>query len=100
VNFWQPTLPKDKPRRFNVVLVNDTYEKASGTLELTWLDSAGKSAGPQAQMPFAVDPLGQALLDVELAAPAKPGEYVLTCKAFWDSKPWSPTIARRMVRVE
>lgn len=100
VNFWQPTLPKGKPRAYNVVLVNDTQEKASGTVELAWVDSAGKPAGPRAERPFTIDPVGQASLEVEHAPPTTGGDYVLTCKAFWEGKPWSPTIARRKVRVE
>jgi hypothetical protein len=37
--------------------------------------------------------------DVALTAPTAPGNYVLTARAFWDGQPWSPTIARRKVRV-
>jgi hypothetical protein len=35
-----------------------------------------------------------------MAKPDKtPGRYVLTAKAYWDGKPWSPTVARRKVVV-
>lgn len=52
-----------------------------------------------AKQGFEVAPLGDASYDVSLAAPASPGRYVLTVKAVWDGKPWSPTVARRKVTV-
>ena len=39
------------------------------------------------------------IVDPTLATPAAPGRYVLTAKAYWEGKPWSPTVSRRNVAV-
>jgi hypothetical protein len=98
VNFWQPRLKAQSARSYRVMLVNDTYEPARGRLELSWAAEDGKSA-PTTGQRFELSPLGQMTYDLALTAPAAPGRYVLTAKAYWDGKPWSPTVARRKVAV-
>ena len=47
----------------------------------------------EAEQDFTVDALGQSSQDITLATPAEPGKYVLKLRAFWDGKPWSPTLS-------
>ncbi len=101
VNFWQPSLSAKAERDYRVMLVNDTQQTARGRLELTWQpQGSGPAAPPARRQSFAVPALGQASYDVPLAAPSASGRYVLTAKAVWDGKPWSPTVARRKVTVK
>jgi len=100
VNFWQAKLRKGEGRTYRVMLVNDTYDAAEIQLSLGWQTADGKPAAPESAKTIAIAPLGQASCDVDLAAPADPGAYVLTAKALWPGKPWSPTISRRKATCE
>jgi len=99
LDFWQPSLPSATKRTYRVQLVNDTHETATGRLSLTWEPN---QVGPpvQAETRFTVAPAGTAVCALELPAPATPGRHLLVARAFWDGKPWSPTISRRKVRIE
>jgi hypothetical protein len=82
-----------------VQLVNDTHETATGRLSLTWeLEPGGLPV--QAATRFTVAPVRTAVCELELAAPSRAGHYLLVARAFWDGKPWSPTISRRKVLIE
>ena len=99
LDFWQQSLPSTTRRNYRVKLVNDTQETATGRLSLAWqLEQGGLLV--QAETGFTVSPVGTAVRVLELAAPSTPGEYMLVARAFWDGKPWSPTISRRKVRIE
>jgi hypothetical protein len=100
VNFWQPSLPAGAPRGYQVLLVNDTDQAATGKLELVWLNEAGDRAAASSQQEYAIPALGQASYEVTLATPANAGPYVLAAKAYWDRQPRSPTVARRKVTVK
>jgi hypothetical protein len=99
VNFWQPTLAAAVERSYTVMMINDTQQTAHGRLELAWLREDGRPEEPRVEKTFTLAPVGQMTYDVALTAPTAPGNYVLTARAFWDGQPWSPTIARRKVRV-
>lgn len=97
VRFWQPDLSAGQPRRYGVMLVNDTHEAARGRLELLWeLDG---TAVARAEIPYAVPAGGQQTCQLALATPRHPGKYELKARAFWEGKPWSPTVSRRRVSV-
>jgi len=99
VNFWQPELPAGGDRRYRVMMVNDAGEPAKGRLELLWEPESGGPAVARTERPFEVPAIGQASYEVPLATPTQEGRYLLKVSAFWDGKPWSPTMARRKVSV-
>jgi len=100
VDFWQPTLATGTKRTYRVTLVNDVHEPAAGKLVLSWEPQQGGPPVAQATNPFEIAPVGQASVEVELAAPPENGEYLLTARAFWDGTPFSPTVCRRKVAFE
>jgi hypothetical protein len=100
VNFWQPTLPAGKERSYRVTIINDTYEPARGRLELGWRSPTSGTAAAGSACDIEVPVLGKAVYELPLAAPAVPGTYVLTAKAFLDGKPGSATVSRRDVVVK
>jgi len=96
-------------RRRQAKLPRDAGERhltsRRGRLELSWEpDPAAKppapAAGAKAEQAFRVAALGQRSQDIAAAAPDVPGRYVLTVRAYWDGKPWSPTVSRRKVEVK
>jgi beta-galactosidase len=101
INFWQPELAAGAARTYRVMMVNDTYEPAKGKLELAWEEGGGgKAEGGRKAWQFELPALGQASYDLPLTTPDKPGKYVLKARAFWDGKPFSPTLSRRKVTVK
>jgi hypothetical protein len=100
LNFWQPSLTAGARRHYRVMMVNDTCQPAAGKLEVVWLSEAGGREAGSSRQDYEIPSLGQASYDVTLATPAIPGPYVLAAKAYWDGKPWSPTVARRKVTVK
>jgi hypothetical protein len=99
LDFWQPTLPAGAKRAYRITLVNDTHEPARGKVTLAWLRESGGAAVAQAEQPFEVAPVGRTSCEIELAAPAREGRYVLTAKASGLGKSSSPTLSRRQVTV-
>jgi beta-galactosidase len=100
VHFWQPSLPPATERRYPVILVNDAYEPAKGRLELGWEPEGGGQAAGRKEIAFEVPALGRSTYEIALPTPTGEGKYVLSARAFWDGKPWSPTVARRKVAVK
>jgi hypothetical protein len=96
ISFFQPVLAPGK-RTFQVMLVNDEYDKAAGKLTLT-LEKNGGTAGASAEAPFEVASLGQTTLYIDLNVPDDPGEYRLVAKA--DTGKVAPTLSRRRVSVK
>jgi hypothetical protein len=99
VDFWQPTLLAGTKRMYRLTLVNDTQEPVRGHLTLAWVREQGGSAVAQEEQPFTVEAVGRSYSEIELAAPAREGRYVLTAKAFCDGKPWGPTLSRRQLTI-
>ena len=90
LSFWQPELAPGK-RTFRVMLVNDEYEEASGTLTISLAEKA-------AQKPFTVGALGQTTSNIDLDVPETPGDFLLQAKA--DAGKGQPTISRRKVAIK
>jgi beta-galactosidase len=84
LSFWQPKLAPGR-QTFQVMVVNDEYTTASGTLTLT-LGNA------HAEAPFLVAPLGQTTMYIDLDVPNTPGDYLLQAKA-------GTTLSRRKVAI-
>jgi hypothetical protein len=90
LSFWQPEIVPGK-RTFRVMLVNDEYREASGTLTVAL-------AGRETQKPFTVGALGQTTLYVDLEVPNTPGDFQLQAKA--DAGNGHPTISRRNISIK
>ncbi len=95
LNFWQPQLTPGK-RTFQVLLVNDEYQPASGTLTISLATKSGSELA-RAQKPFRVAALGQTTLYIDLDIPNAPGDAMLQAKA--DAGKAPPTLSRRNVRI-
>jgi hypothetical protein len=89
LSFWKPTVAPGK-QTFEVMLVNDQYEAAAGTVTVS-LGSA------RATVPFNVASLGQTTLYVDLDVPNTPGAFLL--QAAVDTGKGKPTLSRRKVKI-
>ncbi|MGO8928171.1 MAG: glycoside hydrolase family 2 protein [Limisphaerales bacterium] len=99
INFFQPTLPLGGSREFAVMMVNDTYQAASGQLVLTLETRAGKVLS-KAKLPYAVPELGDRTFQVPLLIPNQPGDCILKAAAIPDGNaPDGPTLSRRWVKL-
>jgi hypothetical protein len=98
IKHYLPTEQGSFERTFRVILTNDTYEPAQGTVELSWRTEDGKRVLASGQRPFAVAALGQAKCDLALPPPPL-GNHLLVAKATWPGKPWSPIVSRRKIVV-
>jgi len=98
IRFWQLSLPAGESRRYEVMLVNDTYHRAQGRLELLW-ESDGNPL-ERTEIPYAVPAAGQTAYHLDLATPHHAGKHLLKARTSWDGKPWSPTVSRRKVSVD
>jgi hypothetical protein len=90
INFWRPALKPGVEERFQVMMVNDEYQPAKGTLTL--------SLGPATRsVPFEISPLGQYTYAIDLKTPDQEGAYLLKVVAQVEGK--TPTLSRRKVRI-
>jgi hypothetical protein len=96
LSFFQPEVAPGK-RTFRVMLVNDEYREASGTLTIS-LERKGAGEVARAQQPFTVSALGQTTLDIDLDLPNTPGDFLLQAKA--DRGKGQPTLSRRHVAIK
>jgi hypothetical protein len=81
------------------MMVNDTYQAASGQLVLTLETRAGKVLS-EAKMPYAVPELGDRTFQVPLLIPNQPGDCILKAAAIPDGNaPDGPTLSRRWVKL-
>jgi len=99
INFWHPQLAAGSKHRFRVMAVNDEYDAAKGRLVLAFAPASGGNEVVRGETPFEIPPLGQMTYDFILEAPTTPGEYLLSAKAYWPARSWSPTLSRRKVSV-
>jgi len=97
IDFWQPSLKAGASRRFTVMMINDDYDSRSGKLTLT-LEGPGGAVAASTETEFQLAGLGQQTVQLELAAPAKPGDYMLKAVA-QAAGVATPTISRRQVKI-
>jgi beta-galactosidase len=97
INFWHPQLVVGSKQRFRVMIVNDEYEGAKGRLVLAFSPASGGAEVVRGETALEIPSLGQMTYDFTLEAPTTPGDYLLSAKAYWRARPWSPTISRRKV---
>ena len=99
INFFHPQLEAGSKQRLRVMTVNDEYDAAKGRLVLTLTPANGGAELVRSETPLEIPPLGQMTYDFILEVPATNGEYLLSAKAYWPSKKWSPTESRRKVSI-
>lgn len=97
LNFWQPMVPAASKRRFLVMMINDKYEKASGSLVLRFVRTDDTESN-RGEVPFVLPALGQMTYAFDLKAPDEPGEYLLKAEGYIKGDR-VPTISRRKVSV-
>ncbi|MBL8234768.1 MAG: hypothetical protein JNL98_40085 [Bryobacterales bacterium] len=93
VNFWRSELKAGEERIYPVMMINDEPRAANGVLTLRFAPD-----GPKYEQPFELPAYGQHTWNVRLAAPARPGEYMLRAEAAAGGSA-EPTVSRRKVRV-
>jgi beta-galactosidase len=96
LSFWQPKLAAGK-QTFQVMLVNDEYQAAAGSVTVSLLSPSGAEAA-RAQAPFQVGSLGQTTLYIDLDVPKTPGDFLLQAKA--DAGNGKPVLSRRRVAIQ
>jgi hypothetical protein len=79
-----------------VMLVNDEYNVAAGTVTVSLQSKSGGEAA-RAQAPFQVGSLGQTTLYIPLDVPNAQGDFLLQAKA--DAGKGKPTLSRRRVTI-
>ena len=99
INFFQPKLEAGSEPRLRVMCVNDEYEAAKGKLVLSLTPASGGEEVARTETPLEIPPLGQMSFDLDLEAPRTNGDYVLSAKAYWPVKKWSPSVSRRKVAI-
>jgi hypothetical protein len=97
INFFHPQLEAGSKQRMRVMAVNDEYDAAKGSLVLALTPAEGGAEVARQETPLEIPPLGQMTYDFMLEVPATPGEYLLSARAYWPIKKWSPTVSRRKV---
>ena len=95
LSFWKPALPPSK-QTLQVMLVNDEYDAAAGTVTVSLKSKSGNEAA-RSQAAFKVEALGQTTMYIDLNVPNSPGDFILEAKA--DSGKGSPTVSRRKVKI-
>jgi beta-galactosidase len=94
INFWQPSLAAGTKRSYAIMMINDEGTPAAGKLTL------GFDGGAKKETRFVLPAYGQQTYQLELEAPATPGDYLLKATAQNESKPgMAPTLCRRRVAI-
>jgi len=99
IKFFQPALPTGGSREFTIMMVNDTYQPASGRLVLT-LESRAGTVLSKAKLPYTVPELGDQTFQVPLLIPNQSGDCILKAAAIPDGKASDgATLSRRWVKL-
>lgn len=99
INFFHSQLTAGSEQRIRVMTVNDEYEAAKGRLVLSLTPADGRPEASRRDTSLNIPPLGTMTYDFMLKVPTTPGDYVLSAKAYWPSKKWSPTVSRRKLSI-
>ena len=81
LNFWQPTLEAGCKQRVFVMMINDEYEEATGTLALS-LQEEGGTEVLRRELPFVIPGLGQQTYKFDFTTPDAPGKHLLRAAAY------------------
>jgi hypothetical protein len=99
INFFHDQLEADAKQRIRVMTVNDEYEPVRGSLVFALTSADGGAEAVRHEVPLEIPPLGQMTYDFMLDVPARTGPYLLSAKAYWPARKWSPTVSRRKVSI-
>jgi hypothetical protein len=97
LNFWQPALKASVEQAFQIIVINDGPETATGKLALTLENAQGQVRGGRTEVPLSVAPNGQQIYQLSLNVPLAAGRYLL--KAVADCGTAPPTVSRRRLTV-
>jgi hypothetical protein len=97
LNFWQPALKVSVEHAFQIIVINDGPETATGKLALTLENAQGQVRGGRTEVPLSVAPNGQQIYQLSLNVPLAAGRYLL--KAVADCGTAPPTVSRRRLTV-
>jgi hypothetical protein len=95
LSYWQPKLAAGR-QTFQVMLVNDEYTAAAGTLTLSLHSKSGEETA-RALAPFQLGSLGQTTLYISLDVPNTPGDFLLQAEA--EAGKGKPVLSRRRVAI-
>lgn len=100
LNFFQPSLAAGSNRTFKIMMVNDEYRPARGTLTLTLEGPSGQTLA-RSKRQFDLPALGDGSYELALTVPEAAGKCILKATAQPDAPgEATPTISRRWVTVE
>jgi hypothetical protein len=99
INFFHSQLEAGSKQRLRIMCVNDEYDAAKGKLVLALTPANGSAEVARSETPMEIPPLGQMSYDLTLEVPVANGEHLLSAKAYWPSRKWSPTVSRRKVSI-
>jgi beta-galactosidase len=95
INFWHPTLEAGAKQRFFVMMINDEYREAEGSLALSLEDENGKPL-LRCELPFSIPALGQQTYKFDLEIPDVTGRCLLKATAVRSGTDrQDPTLSRR-----
>jgi hypothetical protein len=99
IKFWQPTLDAGSKRRFFVMMINDEYAEAKGSLALSLEGEDGKEV-LRRELAFAIPGLGQQTYKFDLVIPDATGKYLLKAAAYRTGREdHDPTLSRRKLSI-
>lgn len=100
LNFFQPSLPAGANRTFKIMMVNDEYRPAQGTLTLSLEGPSGQTLA-RSKRPYDLPALGDGTYELALTVPEMAGKCILKAAARPDApQDAAPTVSRRWVTVE
>jgi hypothetical protein len=99
INFFHSQLVAGAKQRLRILCVNDEYDAAQGKLVLALTSANGGAEALRVETPLEIPPLGQMTYEFVFDLPVTTGDYLLSAKAYWPAKKWSPTLSRRKVTI-
>jgi hypothetical protein len=99
LSFWHPAVAAGSTRELPVMMVNDTWRRAAGTLTLQLESEDGQVAAAR-KVDFELAPLGQQTYTVGFSFPARTGRFLLKAIAAPSDAAFDgPTVSRRKVEL-
>ena len=100
LNFFRPTLEAGSKHRLFVMMINDEYTEAKGSLTLSLQGEGGKEMLHR-ELPFAIPALGQQTYKFDIVIPDSPGKCLLRAAACrtGEEHHQGPTLSRRKVSI-
>lgn len=97
LSFWQETAEAGSRLSLPVMLINDEAKPVQGTVAVSIESEAGEDFA-QESAPFALAPLGQETLNVDVQVPRTAGNFLMKATAL-PAGGHEPTVSRRRIRI-